>query len=225
MHHNVRPHRQRPHQGRRGHGGVHDERCTHGVGQLGHGGNVHQTQAGIAGHFAKNKAGLFVNFLGPFVVVQRIGHPAHLDAPLTAVSFTKKHEAAAVTFGADHNVGPWLWISQKGIGGHKNGRHAGTCHAAAHLAIEAVPFQQGERLFQVADSGVGDAAVGPGGHQVGQGGFHVVAVFKMLGRTQVGWLDDAALVGQRGFGIVDTVHGDGVELFGFHDGALVSNGR
>ena len=44
----------------------------------------------------------------------------------------------------------------------------------------------------------------------------MIAVFEVLGRTQIAGLDDAALVGECGLHVVDAVDGNGVELLGSH---------
>ena len=228
LHHDVGTVLDGPHEGGRGDRAVNDERQVVAVRDLGQAGNVEETQAGVAGHFAKEQARTGVDLARPFVQIQRVAHPAHLDAALGLVALAEEHEGAAVALGAGDDVhvrrgvpvAATRLLHQERVCRHKDRCHARRRDRGAHFAWIAVAFEQRQRLLEVALCRVGDARISPRRHLVGERRFHVVAVLEVLAGGKVARLDDAALVGQRRLHVVEAVHGDRVELLAAHDRPL-----
>jgi len=116
-------------------------------------------------------------------------------------------------FGGVFSAIGWFLFDQEGIDSQHDRSHPGGCHDAGRFAAGFVSLEKSENPLQIISRRIGKPCVTPRGDEIGQGCLQLVRISVGLSSSQVGRLDDCALILLQCFlHRVQAVNGDRVEL-------------
>jgi len=114
------------------------------MGQVRHRLDVEKSQLGVAGEFPVEKAGMPIDFGGPFVKVGGIQNPAAFDVVLLHEAFRELLIGSAVTLDGGDEIPGFVHVVlylQERLHRRHDGGHSRGSRTAGCFAVIAVTFQ------------------------------------------------------------------------------------